>query len=788
MIKTYLKVAFRSLWTSKGFSALNIAGLALGMTCSLLIWLWVRDEMGMDAFHQKGKQLFSVYDRRIHDGRADGMYAMPGLLADELKKTVPEVEMATGYWYTSPHTFAVRDKIIKEESNNAGEDFFGMFSYPLLEGNATDALHGPESMAISRKMADEFFGSPAAAIGKTVRYENKKDFKVTAVFENLPANVSDRFNCVINWEQFKEENSWSKDWNNNGPPTFALLRPDADPAQVEKKITRFLDKYQMKQQNGNRQELGLQPYNEVYLHSEFDGGKPGGGRIEYVHLFSLIALFILLIACINFMNLTTARSVKRAKEIGVRKVMGAGRFILIRQFMGEAVTVALLSAVLALLLVLLTLPAFNHLTGKEIAFPFAQGSFWAGVAILVFLTGLFSGSYPALFLSSFNPIRVLKGALKSGPAVVWFRKGLVVFQFALSIILIISTILISRQINFIQKANLGYDRENLIYIPNEGDLSTKLDVFKSEALRMPGIKDVSAVTQEPTNINNRTGDVVWTGKDPNADPLFVQAAVGTDFMRTMNLKMVMGRDFSKNFATDSLGYIINESALAIIGYKDPIGKPLSFWKKQGTIIGVVKDFHFASLHDPIEPIVIRQGNGFLNTILIRTEPGQTKQALASLSALCKALNPQFPFTYQFSDEEYTKLYKSESIIGTLSAVFAILAIVISCLGLLGLSVFTAEQRMKEISIRKVLGASVGSLFHLLSWEFLLLVGIAFGIAAPLAWWFMHHWLQSYAYRTDISLWIFGLSGALAMLIALVTVCFQTLRAAWASPISSLKSE
>lgn len=458
MIKNYLKIAWRNLWRNKFFSAINILGLALGMACSVLIILWVQNELSVDAFHKNGDRLYSIIERQYYDHKVVGQYACPGVLADEMKRALPQVEYAANISWNNQNTFRVGNKILKLEGTSAGADFFKMFSYPLLQGTAQNALNSPVSIAISRKMAGEFFGSPQQAIGKTIRYENKKDFTVTAVFEDLPHNVSTKFEFLINWYNFLDENKWAKDWGNNGPPAFVMLRKGTNAALFDKKLARFLDTYDKDQSAGFREELGIQKFDEVYLHGNLKDGKPGDGRIEYVHLFSIIAVFILIIACINFMNLTTARSVKRAREIGVRKVVGAVRSVLIQQFVGEAILLTFFASVIAIVMVMLLLPMFNTITQKQIEFPFGQISFWLGLAGLTIITGFISGSYPALFLSSFNPVKVLKGAVKLSTGAAWFRKGLVVFQFVLSVVLIIGTIVISKQVNYIQKKNLGYDR------------------------------------------------------------------------------------------------------------------------------------------------------------------------------------------------------------------------------------------------------------------------------------------------------------------------------------------
>jgi len=790
MFKNYLKTAFRNLWKNKAFSFINIMGLALGLACSLLIMLWVSDEYKVDAFHRNGPRLYSVFERQFRDGRVDAFHGGPGIMADEMKKVLPEVQYATNYAWNELSTFEANNKIIKKNGNHAGQDFFKMFTYPLLEGRAAAALQTPLDIAISKRMAEDFFGSSAKAIGKTIRYQNNKDLKITAVFDNVPRNSTEQFDYILNWQNFLEGNSWAKDWTNNGPRTYLALREGADAKAFEKKISRFLDSYNKEQTAHSYIRLGIQRYGDIYLHSNFDKqGELTGGRIQYVQLFSLVAIFILLIACINFMNLTTARSVKRAKEIGIRKVVGAFRFALIKQFIGEALLIVSLAVTISLVLVMFVLPVFNQLTEKQIHIPFADLTFWISIVSLLLVTGLISGSYPALYLSSFQPVRVLKGSLKFSSGALWFRKGLVVFQFMLSIVLIIGTIVVSKQVNYIQTVNLGYDRENLLYIPLEGDLTPKYELFKNKSLQMPGIKDVSRITDIPTQIENGTGGVQWEGKDATSDINFTQSAVGYDFTKTMHLQFAQGRDFSKDFSTDSVGYVINESALKIIGYKNPVGKPLTFWQKKGTIIGVLKDFHFNSLHVPINPLVLRLGENIeWGNALVRTQPGKTKEALASLEKVCKSLNPKFPFTYKFSDEEYQKLYKSEQVVSQLARYFAFLAIFISCLGLLGLVMFTAEQRTREIGIRKVLGATVSNVVGLLSKDFLSLVLIANLISWPLGWWAMSKWLQNFEYRIAIGWWVFALAGLAAVLIALLTVSFQAIKAAIANPVKSLRTE
>ncbi|MHA4809038.1 ABC transporter permease [Flavitalea flava] len=789
MIKNHFKIAWRGLIRHKTFSAINISGMALGMACSLLILLWVRDERGVDGFHVNGGQLYQVYERQYFDGRVEASYPTQGLLAGELKKVIPEIQYSSSLEWNTINTFEAAGKTDKMTGSFAGADFFTMFSYPLLLGNKQTALSTLEGVAISRKMAEHFFGSVQKAIGQTIRYENSDNFTITAVFENLPANSSLQFDFLRSWLAFEKENAdWIQHWGNTDAPTFVQLRKDADPVKVEARIRDFIYRYQGKSK-GIAIELGLQPYPEKYLHSVFKNGRISGGRIAYVRLFSIVAVFILLIACINFMNLATARSAKRAREVGVRKVVGASRLTLMMQFIGEAILLTFLAIVAAVLLANALLPLFNDLTGKQLSLPAGEPFFWVMLLGLLVVAGFVAGSYPALFLSSLNPVRVLKGSLRFGWKSVYFRKGLVVFQFVLSVSLIVAMIVIYRQVNYIQTKNLGYDRENLVYIPLEGELLQKYTLFKEEAHKIPGILELSKIRQSPTGLGNHTGDIRWAGKDPVLVASFVNTVVGYDFVKTMHITLVQGRDFSPAFGTDSASFILNETALRKIGYSDPLGKPLWWGNHEGKIIGIINDFHFTSMHQAIEPLIIRLDEARpWGTMLVRIQAGKTRESLSGLEKLAKTLNPKFPFTYQFSDEEFARLYRSEQVVSKLSNLFAFLAIFISCLGLFGLAMFTTEQRTREIGVRKVLGASVQNIITLLSGNFLKPVMLAILIAFPLSWLAMNQWLQDYAYKADITWWIFAVAGLLTIAIALITVCFQSIKAAIRNPVKSIRTE
>jgi len=789
MISNYFRIAWRNIKNNRVFSSINLIGLAFGITCSLLILLWVRDEKSYDHEQANGNRMFILYERQFNDQKASAGYYTPGLLSAELKKNIPEIEQAIGYKDCNKTTFEAAGKILKLDGAWTGADYFTMFSYPLLQGNRATALSSISSMVISNKMAIQFFGSAEEAMGKTIRYRNKTDFTVTAVFADLPKNVSRTFDFLLNWTAIVKEYSWLEDWRNNSPQTYILIKDGANPAGVEKKITHFLDAYNKTQSASFHIELHMQPFEETYLHSNFVNGQLSGGRIEYVRLFSLVSVFILFIACINFMNLTTARSSKRSKEIGIRKVSGAVRSSLVLQFLSEAVFITCLAVALSLVLLYFSLPYFDQLTGKAISFPFSDGSFWILLTVLTMVTGLIAGIYPALFLSSFKPVQVLKGPIKFRTDSLILRKGLVVFQFVLSMVLIVATVYISKQVDYVQHINLGYDRENLLYVPLEGDLSRQYALFKQEVLRDPDIKYISRSSDEPTSLSNGTFSVDWEGKDPNSSPMFTTMSAGYDFVKTMDLKLAAGRELSVDFASDSSDYLVNESALKIIQYRNPLGKPLTLWDQKGKIVGVLHDFHFTSLHEPIKPLIIHLGETDGGGLaILRLKAGRTKEAIQALEKICKSLNPQFPFTYSFADEQYQHLYKSEEVVGHLSNVFAALAIFISCMGLLGLAMFTAEQRTREIGIRKVLGASVISLFRLLSGEFIVLVGVAILIASPIAWWAMHAWSQEFAYRVRLDWWLFPLAGLISIFIALLTVSFQSIKAALVKPVVSLRSE
>ena len=786
MFKNYLKIAFRNLVRHKAFSFINIFGLALGMTSSILIMLWVQDELSFNKFHKNGPHLYRIMANLNWDEiQTDQNTPQP--LAEALRKDIPEITHVVQMVDRNLNVVLEANGKKNKEPNGrfVGPELFQMFSFPLIEGNPKTALASPDAMVISQSLARKYFGNQAA-LGQIISINGQGDCRVTGVMQDISENSSLQFDFALPVQLFVKKNAeWVKTWDSFSLTTFIQLRPDADFAKVDAQVRRYMPQNHPE----IKADIFLQPLSEIHLHA-YKAGKPDGGRIVYVRLFTLVAVFILLIACINFMNLATARSAKRAKEVGIRKVIGAARSLLVGQFMGEALLTALLAVLFSLVPVILLLPTFNQLTGKAITIDYSNPVFLLSLLVITVLTGLIAGSYPALFLSKLEPAKVLKGSPKFGFKSLLFRKGLVVFQFTLSLILMVGTVVIYRQMNYIQSRNLGFDRENVISISLEGDLNKNLKAFKTEVLQTPGIKSVTTTSDHPMSIYNLSPDLQWSGKSEKEASSISSVFVDYDYFETMNIRMKDGRAFSHDFASDSGAYLINEAAANMMGMKNPVGQTISFSNGKGKIIGVVQNFHSQSLHEPIKPLIMLpllkpRGEGVL---LVRTEPGKTQEALASLEQAFRKYNSGFSFEYHFLDELFEEQYKSEMTIGKLISYFAGLAIFISCLGLFGLALFTAEQRTKEIGIRKVLGASVTNIVAILSTDFLKLVLLANVIAWPIAWWAMHNWLQNFAFKADLGLWIFVLAGVGTLLLAMLTVSFQAVRSAVANPVQSLRSE
>ncbi|MBC5775560.1 ABC transporter permease [Pontibacter sp. KCTC 32443] len=785
MLKNYLKMAYRNLMRHKVFSLINISGLALGMTCSILILLWVRDELSFNRFHSDLNNLYRVRVIQHYPGADDlNTDANPGPLAEALKAEMPEVKEAARMNWSSTQLFAYGDKALKLTGRYVDPAFLKMFTFPLQHGSPAQALQQPNTMVITEEKAENLFGSADAALNKIVKVNNQQSYRITGILKDIPENSSLQFDYLMPYQDLANDpmHEWTKLWGAYGIRTFVQLQPGTDVDAFNKKVEPIISKHNKEDDS----DVFVQAVADMYLYSDFRAGKVGGGRIENVRLFTIVALFILVIACINFMNLATARSAKRAKEVGVRKAIGANKSSLVKQFMVESVLIAFLALFLALNLAGMLLPQFNELTGKFIELDLTNPVLLAMLLGVALLTGIVSGSYPAFFLSSFNPAVVLKGTVKMNKGVGIFRKGLVVFQFILSGLLIISTLVVYLQLHFIRTKNIGMDRENLVYVPLEGELRNRYEVVKRELMNTPGIVAVSSTDQSPIEVGNSTS-INWKGKDPNADILFSTLNVDYDLLKTLDVKLKSGREFSREFGTDTAAYMINEEAARLMQLKEPVGEWLE-WERKGTIVGVIRNFHTAPIQLKVQPLVMRlqpQNNNFM---LARIAQGKTTEALAKMERVLKKHNPAFPFEYHFIDDDYEQIYKTEAIIGQLTKYFAGIAIFISCLGLFGLALFTAEQRTKEIGIRKVMGASVSSIVFMLSKDFLKLVLVANVIALPLGWYLMNGWLQDYADRTELSWWVFAIACISTFIIAMVTLSFHAIKTAIANPITSLRTE
>ena len=778
MIKNYITLAWRNIIANKVLFFLNILGLTSGLFCFLLIYLWISSENSINKYHANIDQLHAVY-LSSPDGTAFG-YGTPSLLYKELKNKIPEIEKVTAMTNNSRNsTFSTGNTVLKQNGKFVSEDYFEMFSFHILEGNASKALSAPNHIAISKEMAELFFGNSKSALGQTLTYENSKELEITMVFELSSEDSTEKSDFYLPFDSLFADNAWMHEWKNLGTYTFVQLTEGTDIGPLEQKLKSFLNDYEL------GLEIRFQAYADSYLYADIEKGE---GKITYVRLFGIIAFLIMLIASINFMNLASASYMKRANEIGVRKVLGASKSSLIVQFLGEATLLSLSSLLFALILIAIALPAFNQITEKNIDLLNLPVSTWAMVFVITLLTGILSGSYPAFLLSSFSSTDLFKKKIETSSSTKWIRKGLVVFQFTISVVFISSMIIISKQIDFVQHKNIGFDRGNLLAITLSKELQNNFDAFKSGALQISGIKSVTKTSHIPLGDYGTSPEVIWNSKSADDNSLFTGMVASTDFIGTYGVELLMGRELIHN-NPENIEYLINETAMNTMKMENPIGQSLSFWGNSGTIVGVVKDFHFGSLKESIFPMIIRsEGYSEFNIAFVKYSKGNEKQILAALEALHMNLNPAFPFEYRFIDQEYDKLYKSESIFYKLSTYFSILAILISCLGLFGLVIFTAEQKTKEIGIRKVLGASVFTITSLITRDFLKLIIIGVLIGTPISSYFMTKWLEEYEYRISMPWWVFGLTTVLILGISLLTVSFESIKAATANPLKSLGNE
>ncbi len=789
------KTTFRNLWKNKGYSFLNIFGLAIGIACAGLIFLWVEDELNFDQFNTKKDQLYLIRENQKYDAYTATFGSTPVPLAPAMQSAIPGIANTCRIGGEgSSKLISIGNKSMYASGSYVDASLFSMFTFPFVEGNAKTAFSQLHSMVITQATAKKFFGTDKNVLGKTVRVDNKQDYIVTGLIKDIPKNSTVNFEWVSPFDIWYNENqSWAQYWGNNCLSTFVELKPGVNAASVNKLLYDFIQQHEPR----SIARPFLWSLHDWHLRDEFNNGvQTGGGRITYVHLFTTIAWIILLIACINFMNLATARSEKRAKEVGVRKVLGAGRQNLIFQFISEALFMAALSAIVALIIMALVLPAFNLLVQKELSLGLNNPLHTVALVVITFVCGLVAGSYPSLYLSSFNPVFVLKGLkLKAGSAN-FIRKGLVVVQFSVSIILIVSTIIIYQQIQHVKSRNLGFNKNNLLQIEMNSELAKNYAVVKHDLLNTNIIESLALSNYNTLYSGNNTGGLTWEGKTSNNQILVSTRFVSPGYMHTAGIKILGGRDLVEIDSVQSkkMNVMITQSLEKLMGKGSAVGKTLH-WEDDtsGTVLtvaGVVNDYMYGDMYgkpDPVMFFCVKPEDASL--IYVRLKHGANVEAsLKQIEAVIKKDNPSYPFVYHFVDEQFNQMFQNEQLISRLSKIFAALAVIISCLGLFGLAAYTAERRTKEIGIRKVLGASVSGITALISSEFLLLVAVSCFVAFPVAWWMMHDWLQNYQYRIEISWWVFLAAGISAILIALITISFQSIKAAVANPVKSLRTE
>lgn len=786
MLVNYIKTAVRNLKQNKAYSFLNIAGLAVGIASAALIFLWVEDELTFNHHHADMDRIFRVLEHQTFDGTTYTVAATPGVLARGMQEEIPGIAVTARTDWGDQKLFSLDDKSIAERGLYMDSTFFQIFDFPFIAGNPSKPFDQLNSIVISRKMAEKFFADAREAYGKSLKMDHEQEYIISGVFEDLPKNSSFSFDWAVPYKVYEDRNQWLLDWGNNGILTYAKLEENADASKINGQLLGYI---QSKSSDAVAQAF-LFPISDWRLYSKFEDGKQVGGRIEFVRLFSIIAWIILIIACINFMNLATARSEKRAREVGVRKVLGAGKKQLVFQFLSESILHSFIAVLLSLGIIYLTIDGFNRLVEKELAIRFSDPVHMLSLLVIGLVCGLIAGSYPALYLSSFNPVTVFKGLRIKGNASAGFiRKGLVISQFAASIVLIIGTLIIYQQIQHIKGRQLGYNKEHLIYTGLQGKMNERFDVIRQDLLATGAVENAAVSNQRVLEMGNNGWGYDWNGKDPNQKILITNEWVSHGYIETLGMSLKSGRDFNPIAKYDSTSIIVNESFAKLLNKEDVIGEKVQNDGRDYEIVGVVRDFIYSDVYANAAPLILFAQPSSTNYLFIRLKQGlDMPDALAKIESVIKTHNPAYPFEYRFMDEEFGKLFKSEMLIGKLSRLFALLAIFISCLGLFGLAAYTAERRTKEIGIRKVLGASEQSLVLLLSKDFVKLVLIAILVATPLAWYFMSNWLQDFAYRIELSWWFFATAGVLALFIALATVSVQAIKAASANPVKNLRIE
>ncbi|MEK6477807.1 ABC transporter permease [Catalinimonas sp. 4WD22] len=783
MFKNYLTIALRNFWKHKAFTMINLLGLSIGMACSILIFLWINDELQFNQFHTHSEQIFKVMQSRINEeGEINTWNNTPYVLGETLTEEYPSILQSVKITDEELLPLSVDDISVKERSVFATPNFFEVFTFPLVQGDSTSVLSETFSIAISESLSHKLFGEENA-VGKTIHLKAGElvPFTVTGVFEDFPRHSTLQFDFVLPMQAVLPFWNNYENWGNSYLTTYILLNDQADPSEVEKQIADVV-----KEKGGLEHQLSLISLADTYLYSKFENGKAVGGRIDNIRLFFVVAIMVLLTACINFVNLTTARATQRAREVGVRKVVGASKISLIRQFLSESVLLAIIALLLALVMVFVILPIFNELTNKAIQPDYLNFTFIVSLLGIGLLTGLLSGIYPAFFLSSFHTIMVLKGRFTQQSGSSALRRSLVVFQFAISTLFMAGTLAVFFQMEYVRHKNLGLDQENIIYAEMDMALQQNFEAYQNEVLQEPSIRYFSRANSSFRDFGT-TGDLDWKEKPTDHSLWVAQLVVDFDFIEAMDIRIKEGRSFSRNFTSDTIAYILNEEAVKILGFEYPLGEEFSMWREPGRIVGIAENFHFNSLHEDIKPLIIQLAPKRTHITYVKAQAGKTEEALAALKRIHQKYSG-YPLDYHFLDDTLEAMYESEKLIGKLSRIFAAMAIFISCLGLLGLAIFTSEQRTKEIGIRKVLGASVSSILVLLSKDYVRLIGIACLIALPIANYFITDWLQSFAYRVDTSWWWFVLPALLILLIAFLSISGQTFKAARQNPVDSLRYE
>ena len=785
MIRNYLKTAFRSLRRNKGYSLINILGLTVSLTASFLIIFWIRDELNIDKFHDQHNQIFRVLcNIKGGDSGILTRSTVPYPMIDHLESNFPEVDQVAAYDPTNKKNFSIDEKLYLEDGIYANANFFEVFSFPLLTGRSDQIFNDPNAVVISEELAKKLFGInwQDRAINHAITINGNPNYKVTGVFENISSKSSMSFSFVINLEDLFPPNE-EVSWNSYDVRLILKFSEHADIPSFSEKISPVIEN---NQDQTEQSEVILQPFSRMYLHGNFEDGREAGGRIEYVRLFGFAVLFLMLIACINFMNLATAQASQRAKEIGIRKTIGAGKGALITQFMTEAGLITMCSVGLSITLGNLLLPAFQNLSGRLVTFDYYDPKFWFLILTTAMITTLLAGSYPAIYFSSIGIGKVLKGKLSFSFNTNGFRRGLVVFQFILSVLLIIGSFAVRYQVHYISHKNLGLNKENVLYFRTPPEARNKLATFKEELSQVPGIRDMTFTNGNPLSIGTQVSDLIWEGMNPN-EALIFNVLIGDDnLLSTLDIPLSTGRDFNESLSSDTTSFLINETARQLMKLDDPLNSTLKIWNTAGPIVGVVQDFHIASLHEAIGPLIIANMPGRTRLTVLRIDPGHTGIVIPAVGQIFDQFSGGFPFRFDFLDDRYMQMYQSELQIGKLSIWFAAIALIISCLGLFGLSAFVVQQKMKEISIRKVLGATTSSVVSMLTRDFIKWVVLALIIGLPIGWYFTNNWLETFAYRVNLSWWIFLMAGGISIVVAVLTVGILSTRAALNNPVNSLK--